>query len=170
MLEHYHQLFIEDISRRMIDENWSRVNKCLDLISEEQLWFKDNGNVNSIGNLLLHLKGNLTQYICSGLFGEDDLRERDLEFSAESATFSIEELRSMFASTMEKISEKLSKITPAMLTKDYKVQGFEENGVAILIHVTEHLSYHVGQITFITKLLNNVDTGYYAGLNLNAKG
>jgi uncharacterized damage-inducible protein DinB len=70
---------------------------------------------------------------------------------------------------MSLIEEKIELISPTMLLQHYEVQGFQENGVSILIHVTEHFSYHVGQITHITKLLNNLDTGYYADVDLNAK-
>lgn len=168
VMREYHKLFMTDVRRRFFEENWQRVNKCLDLISEDQLWYQQNENVNSIGNLILHLRGNITQYICSGIFREKDMRERDLEFSS-TGEYRIEELRSIFAETMNMISEKFDLITPEMLVKQYEVQGFTESGVAIMVHVTEHFSYHVGQITYITKLLNEVDTGYYADFDLNQK-
>ena len=56
------------------------------------------------------------------------------------------------------------------LTRSWNVQGFQESGLAIVLHVVEHFSYHVGQITLHTKLLKDVDTGYYAGQDLQRKG
>ena len=164
----YHELLIADVTRRLFDENQSRILTCLDLISEEQLWYKHNENVNSIGNLILHLCGNVTQYICAGIFREKDHRKRDLEFEA-SASHSKKELVQHLNLTMAKVKKRIDEITPEMLLKEYEVQGFQENGTSILVHVTEHFSYHVGQITYLTKFLNNVDTNYYGDLDLNVK-
>ena len=164
----HHNYLIEDVNRRLFIENQSRIHRCLDLITEEQLWYKHNPNVNSIGNLILHLCGNVTQYICAGLFQEKDDRERDLEFS-QSGTYNIQEIREILDKTMDMIKDRIGKVTPIMLTEKFGVQGFDENGTSILVHVTEHYSYHVGQITYLTKFLNNVDTGYYAGKDLNKK-
>ena len=62
----------------------------------------------------------------------------------------------------------LTGLDPAALTRNWAVQGFSETGTAIILHVMEHFSYHVGQITLHTKLLLDIDTGYYAGQDLNA--
>ncbi len=168
MENRYHELLISDIRRRLFQENQKRIHTCLDLIDEDQLWYKHNENVNSIGNLILHLCGNITQYICSGILREKDGRQRDLEFNS-SGTFDKEGIRNRLDATMVMIDEKLDLITPEMLVQDFEVQGFAENGTSILVHITEHFSYHVGQITYLTKFLNNVDTAYYGGMDLNAK-
>lgn len=167
-MNEFHALFLSDIRRRLFQENEERIYTCLNLITEDQLWYKHNENVNSIGNLILHLCGNITQYICSGILRENDLRNRDSEFD-QSNTYKIQQIKEHLGKTMSNIKDKLDLITPEMLTKNYEVQGFQENGISILVHVTEHFSYHVGQITYITKYLNNVDTSYYGGLDLNAK-
>lgn len=169
MIEKLHQLFMADIRRRLFEENQVRIHKCLNIIKEDQLWFKHNENVNSIGNLVLHLCGNITQYVCAGILREEDVRNRDEEFKVIVGQFSIVEIRDYLDRTMENIDHKLEKISAEMLLEDYKVQGFNENGISILVHVTEHFSYHVGQITYLTKILNNVDTRYYSDLDLNAK-
>lgn len=164
----YFDYFIKDIRRRLFIENQSRIHKCLDLLSEDQVWMARNENVNSVGNLILHLCGNITQYVSAGIFRNKDNRNRDLEFAA-SKSMNIAELKHKLDKTMEHISSLLDQLTPEMLITDYDVQGFQENGTSILVHVTEHFSYHVGQITYLTKMMNDVDTGYYAGLDLNAK-
>ena len=168
MTEQFHHLFISDIRRRLFEENQARIHKCLDLISEDQLWFKHNEHVNSIGNLILHLCGNITQYVCAGILREEDIRNREKEFRVV-GQFSIAEIRNHLDRSMENIDLKLEKISPEMLLENYEVQGFAENGTSILLHVTEHFSYHVGQITYLTKILNNVDTRFYGDLDLNAK-
>ncbi len=158
-----------DVRRRFFVENWQRINTCLDLLDEKQVWYKHNAQVNSVGNLILHLRGNITQYICAGILRERDIRKRDEEFSAVAFSYSKDQLRTMFSETMNLIKEKFDLLTPEILIRDYEVQGFQENGISILVHVTEHFSYHVGQITYITKFLTNSNTGYYGDLDLNAK-
>ena len=109
-----------------------------------------------------------TVYLRRIIKREKDQRQRDDEFEA-TASHSKEQMLAHLNATMTMISEKLDHITPKMLVEDFLVQGFKENGTSILVHITEHFSYHVGQITYLTKFLNNVDTAYYAGLDLNAK-
>lgn len=162
-------LAIADVKRRLITESMPRINKCLDELSIEEVWHKQNANTNSIGNLVLHLCGNVRQYILSGIDGQEDVRERDLEFS-EKGPIEVSILKEQLKSLMIEVDRALDRITPEDMIRNVRVQGFEENVTSILIHVTEHFSYHVGQITFYTKFIKDVDTGYYAGLDLNAKG
>ena len=162
-------LAIVDVKRRLITESMPRINKCLDELSIEEVWHKQNANTNSIGNLVLHLCGNVRQYILSGIDGQEDVRERDLEFS-EKGPIEVSILKEQLKSLMIEVDRALDRITPEDMIRNVRVQGFEENVTSILIHVTEHFSYHVGQITFYTKFIKDVDTGYYAGLDLNAKG
>ena len=162
-------LLIADVKRRLITESLPRIEKCLDELSLEQVWHKQNKNTNSVGNLILHLCGNVRQYILSGIDGQPDVRERDLEFSEE-GPIDKEVLKRKVQQLMQEVDQALDRIKAEYLTKQIRVQGFEENATAILVHVVEHFSYHVGQITFYTKFINDVDTGYYAGLDLNAKG
>lgn len=149
-----------------INLNLPRIQKCLAEISEEELWQRPNERSNSIGNIIVHLCGNITQYIHSSLGGEPDIRERGLEFSREGG-LSREEVYQKIEAVTEKAISVLQHTTEAELLKSRQVQGFEMSGVAIVVHVTEHYSYHVGQITFYTKLLKNKDMGYYAEHDLN---
>jgi len=63
----------------------------------------------------------------------------------------------------------IKKLDEKALMKTYSVQGFNLSGVGILVHVTEHYSYHTGQIVFHTKAIKNVDLGFYANIDLNQK-
>lgn len=157
--------FIQE-SIEYIHLNLPRIHKCLTEISEEELWQRPNEHSNSIGNILVHLCGNITQYIHSSLGGEPDIRERDLEFSR-TGGLSREEVYQKIAVVTEKAVDVLKNISEEELLKIRKVQGFEMSGVAIVVHVTEHYSYHVGQITFYTKLLKNKDMGYYSDHDLD---
>ncbi|MDG2450851.1 MAG: DinB family protein [Saprospiraceae bacterium] len=161
-------LIQEEFKRRVFVESYSRIENCIDRLTQDQIWHKANKNTNSIGNLVLHLMGNVRQYICSGLGGQNDIRQRDLEFLASSAC-NTSILRTSMQNLKVDVTSVIDSLTEKNLIALYKVQGFEENGTSILIHVIEHFSYHVGQIAQYTKLLLDEDLGFYAGLDLNIK-
>ncbi len=148
--------------------NYPRIEKCLSLLSEEEVWQKPNSSSNSIGNLILHLSGNITQYIHSALGGEADKRERDLEFSSTGVLDKAGLLKRIKA-VSEKASAIINSAAEEQLLNNYEVQGYTLSGTAVIIHVTEHYSYHTGQITLLTKLLKDTDTGFYKNADLNRK-
>jgi len=151
-----------------ISLNYPRIEKCFAELTEDEVWQRPNKSSNSIGNLTLHLCGNISQYIISALGGNKDERNRDAEFSAENSCNKTELLQKLkdVSDTAIKI---ISTLSEEQLTGIYSVQGYEKSGIAILIHVTEHYSYHTGQIVFHTKMLKNIDTGFYKGMDLNKK-
>jgi len=87
-----------DISSRL-NESLERIETCLDLINETELWWAPNAQCNSIGNQILHLEGNVRQYLISGLGGKQDVRKRNFEFSTNSG-FSKEELLEKLKGTL----------------------------------------------------------------------
>lgn len=151
-----------------IGESHKRIIACIDLLNESQIWLKPNTVLNSTGNLILHLCGNITQYIISTLGGAPDHRNRDAEFAATGGKTK-EELKAIFNNVIEQTIQCINAATEVDLSTIKKVQVYELTGVGIIIHVTEHLSYHTGQIAFLTKLLLEKDLGFYAGLDLNQK-
>ena len=167
MKESLSREFIEQAIFR-IEENPSRIKNCLERLTEEQVWQKPNESSNSVGNLILHLCGNITQYILSSLGNTKDLRARDLEFSTEGG-FSKKELLEKINQVVLDAVEIINNCNEAQLLKIRKVQGFELSGIGIIIHVAEHLSYHTGQIAFWTKYLKDQDLGFYADFDLNIK-
>ena len=159
--------FIEQSIYR-IEENTHRITKCLEEIDEIEIWKSANENSNSIGNIILHLCGNIRQYAISALGETKDIRERDKEFSTKTG-YTKTELLNKLTHTIAEASGIIKNIDENRLTKIYSVQGFNLSGIGIIIHVTEHYSYHTGQIAFWTKQLKNKDLGFYAGINLNVK-
>jgi uncharacterized damage-inducible protein DinB len=157
--------FIEQSIFR-IEENLARIQKCLGELTEKEIWQKPNASSNSAGNLVLHLCGNITQYVISGLGGKEDTRDRDSEFSTEGG-FTKQQLNEKITNTINKSVSIIKNINENDLTDVKSVQGYVLTGVAIIVHITEHLSYHTGQITFWTKCLKDKDMGYYAGVDLN---
>jgi uncharacterized damage-inducible protein DinB len=157
------ELLITETRRRIFNESYERIYKCLKLLNEDEVWEHPNENLASAGNLILHVCGNARQWIVSGLGGETDHRYRDKEFS-ETSRCSKWKLKKMMEELKTDINKVLDSLTEEDLQKMRKVQVFEESGFSILIHVIEHFSYHTGQITFYTKFLKNEDLRYYGRL------
>lgn len=149
-------------------QNCSRIEKCFSELSEEEIWEHPNGSTNSIANLTLHLCGNITQYIISTLGNNKDLRDRDGEFSADK-NFTKAELLHKLKEVTKNAAAVAEGLSREQLSAQYSVQGFQKSGVAIVVHVTEHYSYHTGQIVLHTKILKDIDTGFYKGIDLNKK-
>lgn len=151
-----------------MDESLRMISVSLDKVSEEQLWQKPNASLNSIGNLVIHLCGNMTQYGIASLNEIEDTRQRDLEFSTHGG-FTKLELLEQLKSTVHEVKKAFQGVSFERLTQVKQVQGFEFSGIGNIIHVVEHFSYHTGQIAFWVKLLKNEQLGFYDGHDLNTK-
>lgn len=136
-----------------------RIVDCLGELSEEEIWWRPNDASNSIGNLVLHICGNMRQWIISGLGGAADIRERDKEF-AERGPIARDELRKELQHTVRQASGVLAHLKPGELTRRYRIQGYEVTGYEAVAHVIEHVAYHAGQIIYVTKLKHAKDLGF----------
>ncbi len=161
------QFFLTEFRRRLYDESMIRIEKCLALLNESEVWYRPNDNSNSIGNLILHLCGNAQQYIVAGLGEALDQRNRQSEFD-ERGPISKAELWQKVVNLKERIEVVLQNLQTTDLERPVLVQGFQETGLSILVHVVEHFSYHTGQITYIVKAAKDLQTNYYAGFDLNS--
>ncbi|HZV69870.1 MAG TPA: DinB family protein [Saprospiraceae bacterium] len=161
----FRNALINEVLLRLYDESLPRILKCLDQLDETQIWWRPNETSNSIGNLVLHLCGNVLQWIYTGLEDHEDHRNRQTEFD-ERGPISKGELISKLTETMELVRPVISNLATDELLRKRPVQTFEETGLTILIHVTEHFSYHTGQIAYITKMLNNKPLAFYEGIIL----
>lgn len=152
--------------KRVFDESYSRIFKCLSLLREEELWSQPNPEIPAIGSLIMHMCGNARQWMLSGLGETEDNRDRDSEFQTHpnikksELIFLLENLKVNIRQLFRDLEDTDFEIT-------YHIQGFKESGFSVVVHVIEHFSYHTGQITTLTKLLTNKQTGYYEGYNLN---
>lgn len=166
-MELHEQIKTESIRR--LRESQERLVKCMHLLGEDLVWHRPNANVVSVGNLVLHLCGNVGQWINATLGKTTDDRDRDSEF-IEPGPLPIRELEHRLQGAVDQAFLTIGSLTAENLTASWAVQGFSETGTAILMHVVEHFSYHTGQVTLHTKLLLDIDTGYYAGQDLSVKG
>jgi uncharacterized damage-inducible protein DinB len=159
------QAFVKFSREKLKDEYWPRICRCLDSLTQEQIWWRPNDTSNSIGNLLLHLNGNVRQWILASLGGIENTRDRDAEF-AERRPQSTAAIRSALDETLKEVDRILSGLRPEGLLKTYTIQRYEGiTGLAAIYHVVEHFGMHCGQILYITKLLSGTDLGFYRQLS-----
>lgn len=159
-LTQLHNALIENIVRYLIDENFPRVIKCLEMLSEEEIWYRPNSKSNSVGNLVLHLNGNLKQWILDYIGEKPFERNRQLEFDAEK-THSKTELILMMTNLSQELLPCIQSVTSDKLLEILPIQNQQETCISVLIHITEHFSFHTGQIAYITKWLKEEQTNFY---------
>ena len=154
------EAFVQEARRLLTDEYLPKIERSVEKLSDEQVWWRPNPESNSIGNLLLHLAGNARQWIVCGLGGAADERQRQTEFDAREG-IPRDELLQKLRTTVAEVSEVLVQFDPARLLDEYRIQGTKTTALAAIFHVTEHFSMHTGQIILVTKMLANVDLVFY---------
>ena len=152
--------FIQQARELLRAEYLPKIERCLEKLTDEQVWWRANPEANSIGNLLLHLSGNARQWIVSGLGGEPDRRLRPAEFS-ERSVIPRGELVTRLNETISEVDRVLASFQAEQILDRYQIQGNEVTALAAIFHVTEHFAMHTGQIIFITKQLTASDLHFY---------
>jgi uncharacterized damage-inducible protein DinB len=145
-----------------------RIAVCLDQLSEEQIWARGAENENAVGNLVLHLCGNVRQWIGFGVAGKPDIRVRNREFQAR-AGVTKDELKQRLQETVREATNIIGALPPERLNETTRVQGYDVTVLEAVYHVVEHFSHHAGQIIFATKLMTGTDLGFYRHLSRTAK-
>lgn len=156
------RLFL-DFSTKKLRQLAERIDTCLDRLDERQVWMREAETQNAVGNLVLHLCGNVGQWLLAGVGSEPDTRNRDAEFEAR-ASVTIPELRSRLRTTIDEAAEVLAGVTADRLTQKVRIQAYEMSVLEAIYHVVEHFAQHTGQILFATKLFTREDLGFYAHL------
>jgi len=141
----------------------NRIDTCVQRLTYEQVWAKSSVKQNSVGNLLLHLNGNVRQWILHAVAGQPDLRDRDAEFAALNGP-AAPELLARLRATVEEAVALFHTLPPARLLERVQVQGYDRTVLAAIYHVVEHFAGHTFQIIYATKLLTGEDLGFYAHL------
>ena len=154
-------LLIRELEFRLIESGIHRILLCLEKLSEKQIQYRPNSNSNSVNNQILHLDGNVRQWLIATFLNQKDSRERDTEFNSYNQKSRIELIEIMRRLEVD-VRSVFPMIKKADLTEKKEVQCYFETQFSIIVHVIEHFSYHLGQITYITKMLLDIDTGYYA--------
>ena len=145
-------------------ENLDRIETCLTELPPHSLWARDSENENAVGNLLLHLEGNVRQWILSGIGAGPDERDRPSEFSARTgANASV-----LFAKLRGTVGEALALIRSLphrRLAEEVAIQGYDTTVLSAIFHVVEHFSRHTYQIILLTKRFTGKDLGFYSYLD-----
>jgi uncharacterized damage-inducible protein DinB len=139
-----------------------QVARCVERLSEEQMWQRGGDYENSIANLLLHLAGNIRQWILHGVDNQPDVRERDAEFTLQRSMNSVE-ARRRFDTTVDEAATVIATVDPARLLNviDPQPTGTQRHATILeaIFRVVGHLEMHTGQIILLTKQLvaNDLD-------------
>ena len=149
------EMFTQD-TVSCFDKYLPRIVRCLELLSEKEIWWRPNAASNAAGNVVLHVCGNVRQWIISGLGGAADMRERDKEF-AERGPVSRRQLIAQLKSTVAEARKIIAGLSTEALSREYLIQGYRVSGLVAVAHVFEHFSYHTGQIIYLTKLKSAKD-------------
>jgi hypothetical protein len=157
-------LFLEFSRWKLLEEYWPRLRGCVESLTEEQVWWRPNDASNSIGNLTLHLNGNVRQWLVTSFNRVEDSRDRPAEF-AERAIIPPATLLVRLGATMDDAATVLSRLTEADLLSTLQIQGYTVSGLHAVYQVVEHFGMHYGQILLIAKMLRGTDLGFYRELD-----
>jgi hypothetical protein len=160
--------FIEFSRWKLLEQYWPRLRGCVESLTDEQVWWRPNEASNSIGNLILHLNGNVTQWLLAPFDHREDNRNRPAEFS-ERHIIPKTRLLETLDSTLHEVAAVLPHITESDLLATYEIQGYTVSGLHAIYQVIEHFGLHYGQIAYITKMLSGQDLGFYRELQATGR-
>jgi hypothetical protein len=144
--------FLDELKDRLLRMYPEQIRACLDELTDEELWWRPNEQTNSVGNLLLHLSGNVNHYLGRGVAGSGYMRNRKAEFN-EKGPIPRDELVPRWESSLETASQAFDSLTPERLLETAELGRESQAIVRLLVAVTTHYNSHVGQIVYVTKML-----------------
>jgi hypothetical protein len=156
-------LFLDFSREKLLRQYWPRMRQAAESLTDDQIWWRPNEHSNSAGNLILHLNGNVRQWLIDSFNRLDDRRDRPAEF-AERTHLPREELLKRLGDTMAHAAHVLSRLTESDLMAPMEIQGYRVTGLEAVYQVVEHFGLHYGQIVYITKMVRDVDLGFYREL------
>ncbi|MGB7549729.1 MAG: DUF1572 family protein [Terracidiphilus sp.] len=157
------KLFLEYSRQKLLDQYWPRLRGCVESLNDEQVWWRPNAASNSIGNLILHLNGNVRQWLVASFNRLEDSRDRSAEFDQRTPAPAAALLETLNG-TLQESAKTLSRLTQDDLLASYSIQGYTVSGMGAVYHVVEHFGMHYGQILYIAKMLQGQDLGFYSEL------
>jgi len=158
------EIFLAFSRDKLLNQYWPRLRTIVEPLTPEQIWWRPNPASNSMGNLMLHLNGNVGQWLVASFNRQPDHRDRPAEFN-QTRLIPAAELLGKLAATLEQSAQVLGRLTEAELLSPYDIQGYRVTGLEAVYQVVEHFGLHYGQITFIAKCLTNRDLAFYPELD-----
>lgn len=154
------QQFIDQSRAYLCAEYLPRIRACVQRLEADDVWWRPHAATNSIGHLLLHLAGNVRQWIASGVGGAQDVRKRGEEFEPDEMPSPAELLEGLERAVVE-ADDVLSRLDPATLGRVCQIQGRDVTALQAIYHAVEHFSMHTGQIIYLTKMRTGADLGFF---------
>lgn len=151
--------FLVLVRRYLCEEYPAKLRIGVSALPGDDLWWRPNPESNSVGNLVLHLAGNVRQWVVAGVGGREDVRRRAQEFAAGAGT--VDEVLGRLDAVLKEVAEVLDELRPGDLVARRRIQGLEVGVQEALLHVVEHFSMHLGQILWIAKARSGRDLGLY---------
>jgi uncharacterized damage-inducible protein DinB len=145
------RIFLDKSRHFLCTEYPTKLRVAVRALPSDALWWRANATSNSVGNLLLHLTGNVRQWIVGGVGGMDVSRDRAREFAAESGG-DAGALLAGLDRVLEEADSVLARLTAADLASTRSIQGRDLTVLEAIYHVVEHFSLHLGQIILVAKL------------------
>jgi uncharacterized damage-inducible protein DinB len=147
---HLEKEFLDEAQFRL-KQHLPHIVACLRTLSDEEIWWRPNAASNSVGNMVVHLAGNVRQWIISGIGGAADVRQRDKEFS-EQGPLPRQGLITLLRASVNEACGVLAHMPADSLGAPFSRQGFRMSRLRAIAHVVEHFAYHTGQIIYVAKL------------------
>lgn len=138
-------------SRKLLDQSMGKIQHCLGQLDEEQIWWRPNDVLNSIGNLILHIGGNLRQWAVSGVGSQPDTRHRQAEFDHREIIPCIE-LLAQLSATVEEAKNVINEIQQDEWISRVTIQGFDVSKLEAISHTCTHFVGHTHQIIMLTRM------------------
>lgn len=158
------QEFIDKSRYYLAVEYITKIRHCIDALPDDALWKRPNESSNSIGNLMLHLAGNIRQWIVGGIGQKDVTRDRSAEFAAKEGG-SKSDLFENLQRAVSEVDAILVQLTPKDLLQARVIQGRNTTVLDALYHVVEHFAMHTGQIVLMTKTFAPGAVAFYKDAN-----
>jgi len=130
-----------------------QINACLDVLTNEEIWWRPHEQANAVANLVVHLGWSNRYYLEEAIAGRPVARNRDAEFAARGG-LSKTALRETWDQAVRIVSSVLDTITPEQMMETTDRTGKRTTFAQILLHVTHHNANHMGQIVWVTKMLH----------------
>jgi uncharacterized damage-inducible protein DinB len=145
------EIFISRSRYWLTKEYPIKLRHCVNALPHDAVWARPNESSNSIGNLLIHLTGNVTEWILGGVGGQTISRYRAGEF-AQKAGRDAQALLDDLERVLTKADSVLARLKPEDLERPIAIQGRETTVLGAIYHVVEHFAMHAGQIILMTKV------------------
>jgi uncharacterized damage-inducible protein DinB len=168
IMESVERQFLSISARHLRDDYLPKIREAVELLSEDEIWVREGEATNSIGNLLMHLTGNVRQHILAGVGEQPDERNRPSEFSTKGGVSKTALMRDL-ENAVHEAYHTIATLDPKLLSEERTIQGNKVTLMQDIFHVVEHFAYHTGQIVHIVKAMKQHNFPWHAHLEVSER-